>query len=230
MICLTLGRTWPDNLISPSPSARPLPGAPIQPRKKPTVCHSASRPRQPGITGSPLKWQGKNQRSGFTLRTARIRPLPYSPPASAISVMRSNISIGGSGNCGPSRKSSLRPQASRSSYSKLERRFSISILSPRRSGLTNTGVRQGKALVAAGRCNCAAFPAQHCVPCRGAAFCERLASEGGVAYDPFERYALLALSSEPGAGNLDSWLPYGRLYSQTHDWMPQIPPCGRGQH
>lgn len=28
-------------------------------------CQSASRPRQPGITGSPLKWQSKNQRSGL---------------------------------------------------------------------------------------------------------------------------------------------------------------------
>ncbi len=27
--------------------------------KEPTICHSASRPRQPGITGSPLKWHGK---------------------------------------------------------------------------------------------------------------------------------------------------------------------------
>ena len=27
-------------------------GAPIQPRKNPTSCHSASNPRQPGITGS----------------------------------------------------------------------------------------------------------------------------------------------------------------------------------
>ena len=55
----------------------------------------------------------------MTSSTARTRPLPYSPPASAISEMRSNISIGGSGSCGPSAKSSPRPQASRSSYSKL---------------------------------------------------------------------------------------------------------------
>src|SRR5262245_51636561 len=49
-------------------------------------------------------------------------PLPYSPPFSAISEMRSNISIGGNGSCGPSANSSPRPHASRSSYSKLERR------------------------------------------------------------------------------------------------------------
>ena len=82
---------------------------PSQPRKKPSSCHNASRPRHPGMTGSPLKWQGKNQRSGFRSRTARTRPLPYSPPASAISEMRSNISIGGSGNCGPSSNSLTAP-------------------------------------------------------------------------------------------------------------------------
>src|SRR6202167_4731482 len=119
------GSTCPENLISPMPSARPRPGEPSQPRKKPTICQSASRPRQPGITGSPLKWQGKNQRSGLRSSTARTRPLPYSPPTSAISEMPSNISIGGSGSCGPSTKSSPRPQASRSSYSKLDRRSCI---------------------------------------------------------------------------------------------------------
>src|ERR1700730_586653 len=40
--------------------------------------------------------------------------------------MRSNISIGGNGNCGPPANNSPRPQASRSSNSKLERRFSMS--------------------------------------------------------------------------------------------------------
>ena len=30
----------------------PWPGAPFHPRKKPTSCQSASRPRQPGMTGS----------------------------------------------------------------------------------------------------------------------------------------------------------------------------------
>ena len=69
-----VGSTWPENLISPMPSARPLPGEPSQPRKKPSSCHSASRPRQPGITGSPLKWQGKNQRSGRRSSTARTTP------------------------------------------------------------------------------------------------------------------------------------------------------------
>src|SRR6185437_8647221 len=120
-----VGSTWPENLISPMPSARPRPEEPSQPRKKPSICHSASRPRQPGMTGSPLKWQGKNQRSGLSSSTARTRPLPYSPPTSAMSEMRSNISIGGSGSCGPSTKSSPRAQASRSSYSKFERRSCI---------------------------------------------------------------------------------------------------------
>ena len=64
-----------------------------------SICHSASRPRQPGMTGSPLKWQPKNQSSGLMSNSARTSPLPFAPPASEISVMRSNISIGGSGNC-----------------------------------------------------------------------------------------------------------------------------------
>src|ERR1051326_2761429 len=122
-----VGSTWPENLSSPRPSARPLPDEPSQPRKNPSNCHSASRPKQPGITGSPLKWQGKNQRSGLTSSVARTKPLPYSPPASASSEMRSNISIGGNGNCGPSENISPRPQASRSSNSKQLRRFSIAI-------------------------------------------------------------------------------------------------------
>ena len=46
--------TWPVNFTSP-PSARPWPGEPPQPRKKPVICQSASSPRQPGITGSPCE-------------------------------------------------------------------------------------------------------------------------------------------------------------------------------
>src|SRR5262249_603051 len=87
--------------------------------EEPTICHSASRPRHPGITGSFLKWERNNQRSGFPSSSARIMPLPCSPPCSEISEIRSNISIGGSGSCGPSANNSPRPQASRSSYSKL---------------------------------------------------------------------------------------------------------------
>ncbi len=34
---------------------QPLPGLPNHPKKKPTSCHIASRPRHPGITGSSLK-------------------------------------------------------------------------------------------------------------------------------------------------------------------------------
>lgn len=68
------------------------------------------------MTGSPLKWQGKNQRSGRTSSSARMKPLPLGPPVSEISVMRSNISMGGSGNCAlPGPNKSPRPQASRSS-------------------------------------------------------------------------------------------------------------------
>src|SRR5882762_9923911 len=79
------GITCPESFSSPRPSARPRPSPPVQPRKKPTICQSASRPRHPGITGSPLKWQPKNQRSGFTSSSARTTPLPYSPPVSEIS-------------------------------------------------------------------------------------------------------------------------------------------------
>ena len=43
-----------------------------------------------------------------TSSSARTSPLPYSPPASAISEIRSNISIGGSGSCGPSANNSPR--------------------------------------------------------------------------------------------------------------------------
>ena len=75
--------TWPRDLISP-PSARPRPGEPPQPRKKPVICHSASRPRQPGITGSPSKWHLKNQRSGLTSSSARTWPRPNAPPLSSI--------------------------------------------------------------------------------------------------------------------------------------------------
>src|SRR5229473_1200340 len=85
---------------------------------KPPIGQSASKPRHPGITGSPLKWHPKNQRSEFTSSSARITPLPYSPPVSEIWLMRSNISIGGSGNCAlPGPNISPRPHASRSSYS-----------------------------------------------------------------------------------------------------------------
>jgi len=33
-------------------------------------CHMASRPRQPGMTGSPMKWHWKNQRSGWISSSA----------------------------------------------------------------------------------------------------------------------------------------------------------------
>src|SRR5262245_49361310 len=123
-----VGRTWPENLSSPRPRARPRPGRPSQPRKNPSSCHRASSPRQPGMTGSPLKWQAKNHKSGLRSRTARTRPRPYSPPFSPISDTRSNMSIGGSGNWAlPAPNSSPRPQASRSSYSYVERRSSIGL-------------------------------------------------------------------------------------------------------
>ena len=93
--------TMPVNFTSPTPSARPLPGAPSQPRKKPVSCHSASRPRQPGMTGSPLKWQAHSQSSvglPAILSSATIWPLPWAPPASEMLEMRSNMSMGGSGS------------------------------------------------------------------------------------------------------------------------------------
>ena len=50
------------------------------------------------MTGLPMKWHGKNQRSGLMSSSARMKPLSNSPPVSLISVMRSNISIGGAGS------------------------------------------------------------------------------------------------------------------------------------
>ena len=82
MIFLAVGSTMPVNFTSPTPSARPLPRPPSQPRKKPTICHIASRPRQPGITGSSWKWHLKNQRSGLMSSSATISPLPALPPFS----------------------------------------------------------------------------------------------------------------------------------------------------
>ena len=60
-------------------------------------CHMASSPRQPGMTGSPWKWQAKNHRSGRTSSSASMRPRPWAPPSLSMCVMRSNISMGGSG-------------------------------------------------------------------------------------------------------------------------------------
>jgi hypothetical protein len=83
------------------------------------------------MIGLPWKWQGKNQRSGAMSYSARIMPLPCGPPFSSTCVMRSNISMGGSGSWAlPGPNSSPRPQASRSSLVKLERR---SVMGARRS-------------------------------------------------------------------------------------------------
>src|SRR5215469_13469874 len=111
----------PVNFTSSTPNARPRPKPPIQPRKKPTICQSASKPRQPGITGSPWKWHLKNQRLGLTSNSATTSPLPLSPPSSVIEVMRSNISMGGMGSCAlPGPNNSPRAQASRPAMSKLD--------------------------------------------------------------------------------------------------------------
>src|SRR5690606_2801159 len=84
----------------------------------------ASRPRQPGITGSPMKWHWKNHRSGWMSSSARMKPLPYLPPSSLISTMRSNISIGSAGRrASPEAKSSPRPLASSCSRVNEEARF-----------------------------------------------------------------------------------------------------------
>ena len=93
-----VGRTWPMNLTSPTDSARPDPGPPSQPSVNPRSCHRASMPRQPGMTGSSSKWHWKNQRSGLMSNSASTSPLPLAPPSSEMWVMRSNISIGGSGS------------------------------------------------------------------------------------------------------------------------------------
>src|SRR4029450_10126911 len=73
---------------------------------------------------------GKNRVAGLISSTARTSPLPYSPPASAISEMRSNMSMGGKGNWAlPAPNNSPRAHANRSSYPKLLRRSAIRVLS-----------------------------------------------------------------------------------------------------
>ena len=75
------------------------------------------------MTGSPTKWQAKNHRSGLISNSATAWPLPWLPPSSAIWLIRSNISIGGNGNCAlPGPNNSPRAQARRSSREKLDRR------------------------------------------------------------------------------------------------------------
>ncbi|CSC02702.1 Uncharacterised protein [Vibrio cholerae] len=98
MTFLAVGKICPVNFTSPTPSARPLPLPPTQPRKKPTSCHMASKPKHPGITGSPGKWQSKNHKSGVISSSAKIKPLPNSPSVSDILVMRSIINIFGAGS------------------------------------------------------------------------------------------------------------------------------------
>ena len=49
------GVTIPVNFTSPTPRALPLPFISLQPRLKPVSCHNASKPKHPGITGSPSK-------------------------------------------------------------------------------------------------------------------------------------------------------------------------------
>merc|ERR1711991_1027211 len=95
---LTFRNTSPVNFTVPTPKALPFPGFPIQPKKNPTSCHIASSPRQPGITGSSLKWQSKNQRSFLMSNSAFNDPFLKAPLLSLISVILSNISIGGRGN------------------------------------------------------------------------------------------------------------------------------------
>ena len=92
----------------------------IKPRLKPVNCHKPSRPKHPGMIGFPGKWQSKNQRSGLISNSAITWPLPCSPPSSEISVMRSIINIGGSGNCAfPGPNNSPRAHFNKSSRSKL---------------------------------------------------------------------------------------------------------------
>jgi hypothetical protein len=71
------------SLTSPTPSARTA-ARRLHPAEEKTR-HLPQRieARQPGITGSPLKWQAKNQRSGFTSSSATTSPLPYLPPLSS---------------------------------------------------------------------------------------------------------------------------------------------------
>src|SRR5688572_32912254 len=93
MTFLAVGSICPVNLTSPTPNALPLPLQPDQERKKPQSCQSESSPRQPGITGSPSKWQPKNHSPGLISSSAVTSPLPRLPPVLLMSVMRSTINI-----------------------------------------------------------------------------------------------------------------------------------------
>src|SRR5258706_653088 len=109
---------------------------PSQPRKNPRSCHIASSPKQPGITGSSLKWLLKNQRSGLISNSARISPLPNRPPKSQIWLILSNISSGGSGSLAfPGPNSSPRAQARRAWKSNEAARTCLSNFARARSSL-----------------------------------------------------------------------------------------------
>ena len=72
------------------------------------------------MIGLPGKWHSKNHRSGLMSNSARTWPLPCAPPSAEMSVIRSIISIGGSGNWAlPGPNSSPRAHFRRSSRSKL---------------------------------------------------------------------------------------------------------------
>ncbi|MDT4870370.1 hypothetical protein FQZ97_1054460 [compost metagenome] len=83
------------------------------------------------MIGLPGKWQEKNHRSGWMSNSATTWPLPCGPASPEISVMRSIISMGGSGSWAfPGPNSSPRAQASKSSLSKLVRVMVMRVFSP----------------------------------------------------------------------------------------------------
>jgi len=85
------GQNCPENFHLAERSARAC-SLPDQPKEKPTSCHSASRPRHPGITGRPCMAGEKNQRSGFTSRLGAGEPLAGVTPSFEISCRATSAS------------------------------------------------------------------------------------------------------------------------------------------
>ena len=70
-----VGSTWPENLISPMPSARPLPDAPSQPRKKPSICHKRVEPEAARHHRIALEMAREEPEIGLQLEDCAHQPL-----------------------------------------------------------------------------------------------------------------------------------------------------------
>ena len=80
-----VGSTMPVNLTSPTPSARPCPGAPSQPRKKPSQLPQRVEAEAARHHRIALEMAGEEPEVGLaTSSSATIWPLPCAPPVSVI--------------------------------------------------------------------------------------------------------------------------------------------------